>query len=150
MEHGVTEEITGIDLVAAQIRIAAGEPLANILPDRIEASGHAVEARVYAEDSRRMFPSTGRLAVFRPPALTGVRVDAAYAEGQWVTPYFDPLLAKVIGTGATREQAIGRTLVGVKAFDIRGVATNRELLMNTLASEPFIAGRLHTGMLSAS
>ena len=150
VEHGVTEEITGIDLVAAQMRIAAGEPLASILPERIKASGHAVEARVYAEDSRRMFPSTGRLAVFRPPALTGVRVDAAYAEGQWVTPYFDPLLAKVIGTGATREQAIGRTLVGVKAFDIRGVATNRELLMNTLASEPFIAGRLHTGMLSAS
>ena len=149
VEHGVTEEVTGIDLVAAQIRLAAGERLADILPERIAASGHAVQARVYAEDSQRMLPSTGRLAVYRPPTLTGVRVEAAYAEGQWVTPYFDPLLAKVIGTGATREQAIGRTLVGVKAFEIRGVATNRDLLMNVLGSEPFIAGRLHTGMLES-
>ena len=150
VEHGVTEEVTGIDLVAAQIRIAAGEPLADILPSRIAATGHAVQARVYAEDSQRMLPSTGRLAVYRPPTLTGVRVEAAYAEGQWITPYFDPLLAKVIGTGATREQAIGRALVGVKAFEIRGVETNRELLMNVLGSEPFIAGRLHTGMLAAA
>ena len=150
VEHGVTEEVTGIDLVAAQIRIAAGERLADILPSRIAATGHAVQVRVYAEDSQRMLPSTGRLAVYRPPTLTGVRVEAAYAEGQWVTPYFDPLLAKVIGTGATREQAIGRALVGVKAFEIRGVETNRELLMNVLGSEPFIAGRLHTGMLAAA
>ena len=149
VEHGVTEEVTGIDLVAAQIRLAAGERLADILPERIAASGHAVQARVYAEDSQRMLPSTGRLAVYRPPTLTGVRVEAAYAEGQWITPYFDPLLAKVIGTGATREQAIGRALVGVKAFEIRGVETNRELLMNVLGSEPFIAGRLHTGMLES-
>ena len=150
VEHGVTEEVTGIDLVAAQIRIAAGERLADILPSRIAATGHAVQARVYAEDSQRMLPSTGRLAVYRPPTLTGVRVEAAYAEGQWVTPYFDSLLAKVIGTGDTREQAIGRALVGVKAFEIRGVETNRELLMNVLGSEPFIAGRLHTGMLAAA
>ena len=149
VEHGVTEEVTGIDLVAAQIRLAAGERLADILPARIAASGHAVQARLYAEDSQRMLPSTGRLAVYRPPTLTGVRVEAAYAEGQWITPYFDPLLAKVIGTGATREQAIGRTLVGVKAFEIRGVETNRDLLMNVLGSEPFIAGRLHTDMLES-
>ena len=169
VEHGVTEEITGIDLVAAQIRIAAGSRLADILPEpsageregpaprkngqreglkRIESQGHAVEARIYAEDSERMLPSTGRLAVFRPPTLTGVRVETGYAEGQWVTPYFDPLLGKVIGTGTTREQAIGRTLVGVKAFEIRGVATNRALLEATLGSEAFVAGRLHTGMLA--
>ncbi len=94
-----------------------------------------------------MLPSTGRLAVYRPPELTGVRVETGYAEGQWVTPYFDPLLAKVIGTGSTREQAIGRTLVGVKAFDIQGIETNRALLERTLGSEPFIAGRLHTRLL---
>ncbi len=147
VEHGVTEEITGIDLVTAQIEIAAGAGLKAVLPAHIVANGHAVEARIYAEDSERMLPSTGRLAVFRPPTLTGVRIEAGYAEGQWVTPYFDPLLAKVIGTGASREQAIGRTLIGVKAFDIRGVATNRALLMDVLGSAPFIAGRLHTGML---
>ena len=149
VEHGVTEEVLGVDLVAAQIRIAAGAALETTLPAQVEPAGHAVEARIYAEDSERMLPSTGRLAVFRPPTLAGVRVDAGYAEGQWVTPYFDPLLAKVIGTGSTREQAIGRTLVGVKAFAIDGVATNRQLLMDTLGSEPFIAGRLHTGMLQS-
>lgn len=148
VEHGVTEEIAGIDLVAAQIRIAAGERLADILPNGVKARGHAVEARIYAEDSVSMLPSTGRLAVCRPPTLAGVRVESGYAEGQWVTPYFDPLLAKVIGTGSTREQAIGRTLIGVKAFEIRGVATNRALLQDMLGSEAFVAGRLHTGMLS--
>ena len=146
VEHGVTEEITGIDLVATQIRIAAGERLAEVLPDPIVANGYAVEARIYAEDSTRMLPSTGRLTVYRPPRLTGVRVECGYAEGQWVTLYFDPLLAKVIGTGASREQAIGRTLIGVKAFDIHGVATNRDLLLDTLSSEPFVAARWHTGM----
>lgn len=149
VEHGVTEEVLGVDLVAAQIRIAAGAALETAVPAQVEPAGHAVEARIYAEDSERMLPSTGRLAVFRPPTLAGVRVDAGYAEGQWVTPYFDPLLAKVIGTGTTREQAIGRTLVGVKAFAIDGVATNRQLLVDTLGSEPFIAGRLHTGMLQS-
>ena len=147
VEHGVTEEITGIDLVEAQIRIAAGEKLCDMLPAAPQANGHAVEARIYAEDSRRMLPSTGRLAVYRPPEMTGVRIESGYAEGQWVTPYFDPLLAKVIGRGATREQAIGRTLVGVRAFHIAGVETNRALLETTLGSESFIAGRLHTGLL---
>ena len=147
VEHGVTEEILGVDLVVAQLRLAAGASLATTMPERVEATGHAVEARIYAEDSERLLPATGRLTVFRPPCLTGVRIDAGYTEGQWVTPYFDPLLAKVIGTGKTREQAIGRTLVGVKAFAIDGVATNRQLLMDTLGSEPFIAGRLHTGLL---
>lgn len=147
VEHGVTEEITGIDLVEAQIRIAAGAKLAATVPSVPQPKGHAVQARIYAEDSRRMLPSTGRLTVYRPPRMTGVRVESGYAEGQWVTPYFDPLLAKVIGTGATREQAIGRTLVGVKAFDIQGIDTNRALLERTLGSEAFIAGRLHTGLL---
>ena len=147
VEHAVTEETTGVDLVQAQIRIAAGAKLADVFPAGVETAGHAVEARIYAEDSRRMLPSTGRLAVYRPPGLTGVRVESGYAEGQWVTPYYDPLLAKVIGTGDTREQAIGRTLVGVKAFDIQGIDTNRALLERTLGSEPFIAGRLHTGLL---
>ena len=151
VEHGVTEEVTGLDLVQSQIRLAAGEPLDAVLPAERAATSqgrYAVQARIYAEDSRRMLPSTGTLSTYRPPRLTGVRVEAGYAEGQSVTPYFDPLLAKVIGTGTTREQAIGRTLIGVKAFDIRGIATNRDLLQATLGSEAFIAGRLHTGMLA--
>ena len=147
VEHGVTEEVTGIDLVAAQIRLAAGAPLADVLPAEVALSGFAVEARVYAEDPVRMLPSAGRLLTFRPPRMTGVRTEVAYREGQTVTPYYDPLLAKVIGTGATREQAIGRTLVALKAFEVRGVETNRDALRDVLASEPFIAGRLHTRFL---
>ena len=148
VEHGVTEEVTGVDLVAAQIRLAAGTAdLAGVLPADVALSGHAVEARVYAEDPVRMLPSPGRLLTFRPPAMTGVRTEVAYREGQTVTPYYDPLLAKVIGVGSTREQAIGRTLIALKAFEIRGVETNRAMLRDVLASEAFIAGRLHTRFL---
>ena len=152
VEHGVTEEVTGLDLVQAQIRLAAGEPLDEVLPPEpaAQAPGRfAVQARIYAEDSRRMLPSTGALSTYRPPRLTGVRVEAGYAEGQSVTPYYDPLLAKVIGTGPTRELAIGRTLVGVKAFEIRGVATNRDLLQAILRHPDFLAGKVHTGWLEA-
>lgn len=147
VEHGVTEEVTGVDLVAAQIRIAAGAALADVLPEEAALSGFAVEARVYAEDPVRMLPSAGRLLTFRPPRMMGVRTEVAYREGQTVTPYYDPLLAKVIGVGTTREQAIGRTLVALKAFEIRGVETNRETLREVMSSEPFIAGRLHTRFL---
>lgn len=140
VEHGVTEAATGFDLVAAQLRLAAGAPLAALGLADVTRRHCAVEARVYAEDSKRMLPSVGRLTAFRPPTLTGVRVDVAYQEGQFVTPYYDPLLAKVIGIGADREQAIGRVLVALKAFEIRGIQHNGELLRRALASEPFIKG----------
>ena len=140
VEHGVTEAATGFDLVAAQLRLAAGAPLATLDLAGVTRRHCAVEARVYAEDSEQMLPSVGRLAAFRPPALTDVRIDVAYQEGQFVTPYYDPLLAKVIGIGADREQAIGRVLVALKAFEIRGVQHNGELLRRALASEPFIKG----------
>ena len=152
VEHGVTEEVTGLDLVQLQIRLAAGERLDEVLPpERVpqESGRFAVQARIYAEDSRRMLPSTGTLSTYRPPRLTGVRVEAGYAEGQSITPYYDPLLAKVIGTGPTRELAIGRTLVGVKAFEIRGVETNRDLLQAILRHPDFLAGKVHTGWLEA-
>ena len=152
VEHGVTEEVTGLDLVQLQIRLAAGERLGEVLPpERAPRESHrfAVQARIYAEDSRRMLPSTGTLSTYRPPRLTGVRVEAGYAEGQAMTPYYDPLLAKVIGTGPTRELAIGRTLVGVKAFEIRGVDTNRDLLGAILRHPDFLAGKVHTGWLEA-
>ena len=143
VEHGVTEEVTGIDLVRAQIEIAAG----GALPDRPAMSGYAIEVRVYAEDPVSHFPSTGRLSVFRPPRMHGVRVETGYAEGQVVTPYYDPLLAKVIGSGRTREQAIGRALVGLKAFVVAGVRTNISVLMAVLTDEAFLAGRIDTGFM---
>ena len=109
VEHGVTEVVTGVDLVAQQIRLASGEHLAD-MPAR---QGFALEARIYAEHPFSQLPSTGRLSVYRPPRLHAVQVATGYQEGQWVSPYYDPLLAKVIGHGSKREQALGRVLVAL-------------------------------------
>ncbi len=147
VEHAVTEEMTGLDLVGLQIQVAAGEKLQQLVTTAPSIKQHAVEARLYSEDSKRMFPSTGCLSVYRPPVMTGVRIDTGYAEGCFVTPYYDPLLAKIVGTGSTREQAIGRTLIAIQAFEVQGVETNKELLQAVLGSEAFILGRLHTGLI---
>lgn len=141
VEHGVTEAVTGLDLVATQIRLAAGEGL----PERPPLDGFAVEARVYAEDPRTGHVATGVLEHLRTPQLFGVRYETGYAPGSNVTPFYDPLLVKVIGWGVTREQAIGRTLVGVRALEIRGLATNVALLEQALTRESFLAGEVHTG-----
>lgn len=145
VEHGVTEMVTGIDLIVAQIRLAAGERL----PESRPLDGHALEVRIYAEHPFTQLPSTGRLAVFDPPVrLYGVRVDTGYQVGQWVTPHYDPLLAKVIAHGRTREQAIGRVLVALKAFTIIGVDTNIPLLLAVLGDAEFLVGQVDTGYLA--
>ncbi|MCZ6855408.1 MAG: biotin carboxylase [Gammaproteobacteria bacterium] len=143
VEHGVTEAVTGLDLVAEQIRLASGTSL----PAIPELHGHALEARIYAEDPHTHMPSTGVLQLFRYPTLEGVRIETGYREGQAVTPYYDPLLAKVIGWGVTREQAIGRVLIGLRAFTVQGVKTNIPLLARVLAHEEFLRGRVHTGFI---
>jgi acetyl-CoA carboxylase biotin carboxylase subunit len=147
VEHGVTEEVTRVDLVQAQIRSAAGERLAAILPSSIEVHGHAIQARVYAEDPRNFFPSPGKLAVFRPPHATGVRVETGYAEGRDVTPHYDPMLAKVIARGATREAAIETLIAGLEAFDIQGLKHNIPAVLTVLRSEPFRSGEVHTNLI---
>ena len=146
VEHGVTEAVTGLDLVEAQIRTAAGEPLSRVLPESVEMRGHALEARVYAEDPVRFLPSPGTLAVFRPPREAGLRVDTGYAEGCEVTPHYDPLLAKVIAHGVDREEAIARLVAGLQAFEISGVKTNIPALCSILQSEPFRGSAIHTGL----
>lgn len=148
VEHGVTEEVTGVDLVAAQIRAAAGERLETILPEKIEINGHAVQARVYAEDPKRFFPSPGRLTVFRPPRDVGIRIETGYGEGREVTPHYDPLLAKVIVHERNREVAINRLCEALKSFEVAGVRTNIPALLAILRSEPFRAGRVHTGLVA--
>src|SRR5688572_17253170 len=110
VEHGVTEEITGIDLVAAQLRSSAGQRLAEILPVPPGVRGHAVQARVYAEDPRRFLPSPGTLREFAPPRADGIRVETGYAAGREVTPHYDPLLAKVIAHAPTRTEAIDKLI----------------------------------------
>jgi acetyl-CoA carboxylase biotin carboxylase subunit len=147
VEHGVTEEVTGVDLVRAQIRSAAGERLAAILPARIEVKGHAIEARVYAEDPKSFFPSPGKLKVFRPPQDATVRVETGYAEGRDVTPHYDPMIAKVIVHAATRERAIDRLIEALAAFEIQGIKHNIPAVLAVLRSAPFRAGRVHTGLI---
>lgn len=147
VEHGVTEEVTGIDLVNAQIRSSAGERLDQIIPRRPSISGHAIQARVYAEDPKRFFPSPGRLAVFRPPQGAGVRVETGYAEGGEVTPHYDPLLAKVILHRPTRDSARTALIEALDAFRIEGIKTNIPALRIALESEEFRAGQPHTELL---
>ncbi|MDH3248184.1 MAG: biotin carboxylase [Acidimicrobiia bacterium] len=144
VEHCVTEEVTGVDLVATQIRLAAGEPLSSILPQPPSLDGHAIEARVYAEDPVRFLPSPGRLDVFRPPQ--DVRVETGYREGQAVTPFYDPLLAKVVVHAPTRNEAIYRLAAALMEFEIAGVKHNIPALTALLESQEFREGRVHTGL----
>jgi len=147
VEHGVTEEVTGVDLVRAQIRSAAGEKLGDILPGKAEIKGHAIQARVYAEDPKNFFPSPGKLTVFRPPEGEGIRVDTGYAEGRDVTPHYDPMIAKVIARAATREAAIDKLVEALGGFDIQGLKHNIPAVINILRSEQFRSGRVHTGII---
>ncbi len=148
VEHGVTEEVTGVDLVQAQIRSAAGVKLDDILPGRIEVKGHAIQARVYAEDPKNFYPSPGKLKVFRPPLDPAVRVETGYAEGRDVTPHYDPMIAKVIVHAETRDQAIERLIGALEAFEIQGIKHNIPAVLAVLRSEPFRAGRVHTGLIA--
>ena len=143
VEHGVTEEVTGIDLVQQQILLAGGEAL----PKPVPMAGHAIEVRVYAEDAQTLMPSTGVLGVFQPPNLHGVRIETGYQQGQEVSPYYDALLAKVIAKGNTRAQAIGRVTVALQAFNIQGVQTNVALLLRVLQDPEFLAGNVDTGIV---
>ena len=147
VEHGVTEEVTGVDLVQAQIRSAAGDKLGDILPARIEIRGHAIQARVYAEDPKSFFPSPGRLTVFRPPQGEGVRVDTGFAEGREITPHYDPMIAKVIVHAATREAATDRLIEALEAFEIQGLKNNIPAVLAILRSDQFRAGEVHTGLI---
>ncbi len=147
VEHGVTEEVTGVDLVKAMIRSAAGEKLGAILPQKVSITGHAIEARVYAEDPQSFFPSPGKLTVFRPPEDTSVRIETGYAEGRDVTPHYDPLIAKVIVHAADRDAAIERLAQALAAFDIKGPKTNIPAVLAILRSEQFRSGDVHTGII---
>ncbi len=147
VEHGVTEVALGVDIVAAQLRLAAGARLDEAVGHVNGFRRYAIEARVYAEDPRRFLPSPGRLEVFRPPEMRHIRVDAGYVEGMQVTPYYDPLLAKVIAHGPTRPHAIGRLLVALKAFAIEGVKHNIPAICALLGTEAYLSGDVHTELL---
>ncbi len=147
VEHGVTEEVTGLDLVAAQIRLAAGYSLDEALPARPGAiSGHALEARIYAEDPVKFFPSPGPLKVFRPPQGAGVRVETGFVEGATITPFYDPMIALVIVKAATRLQAIDLMYEALGDFVVEGIKTNIPFVRGLMKYEPFRQGLVHTGL----
>ncbi len=148
VEHPVTEYVTGLDLVALQLRIAAGEPLP-FTQDQIALRGHAVECRLYAEDPAAGFlPSTGRLAAFDLPAGPGIRLDAGVEAGDEVTVHYDPMLAKLVAGGETRREALDRALWSLRRSSVLGVTTNLAFLERTLAHPAFAAGELSTAFVT--
>ncbi|MBX5483357.1 MAG: ATP-grasp domain-containing protein [Myxococcaceae bacterium] len=146
VEHPVTEETTGIPLIEWQLRIAAGEKLTLEQPD-IRRTGAALEFRIYAEDPVRFLPSPGTITRYRPPEGDGVRLDDGYAEGAKVTPYYDPMIAKLIVSGTDREQAIERSIAALERFEIEGIKHNIPLHLRILRDPAFREGRIDTKFL---
>jgi 3-methylcrotonyl-CoA carboxylase alpha subunit len=147
VEHPVTEMVTGLDLVEMQIELARGR-IAAIAQDSIRSRGHAIEARLYAENPAKKFmPSPGRLDRFRLPQSDGVRIDSGYREGDTVTPFYDPMVAKIIAHGASRDEARTKLKSALQALDIEGIRNNRDFLIACLADEVFISGDVSTSFV---
>jgi acetyl-CoA carboxylase biotin carboxylase subunit len=148
VEHPVTEMITGIDLVRAQIRIAGGEPLGLSQKD-VVFRGHAIECRVTAEDPVSFAPSPGRVTAYAAPGGLGVRVDSHCVAGYAVPPYYDSLVAKVITHGADRAEALARMRRAVAEFLVEGIKTTLPLHARLLADPRFVAGEYSTTFLES-
>jgi geranyl-CoA carboxylase alpha subunit len=147
VEHPVTEAITGLDLVEWQLRVVRGEKLP-LGQEQVRLAGHAVEVRLYAEDAYAGFlPQTGRVLAWRPAAGPGVRVDHGIKEGLAISPFYDPMIAKVIAHGATREEARTRLVQALKESIVLGPTTNRHFLIRVLDHPEFAAGRATTAFL---
>ena len=147
VEHPVTEQVTGVDLVRAQIAIAAGEPL-SWPQTAVSQRGHAIEVRVYAEDpARHDLPQAGPLLLYREPSMPGIRVDAGVTEGSEVSVHYDPLLAKLIAWGETRDAARRRALAALRSYPVLGIRTNIALLVELLEHPRFVSGSIDTGFL---
>jgi acetyl/propionyl-CoA carboxylase alpha subunit len=148
VEHPVTEEVTGLDLVELQLRVAEGERL----PPEVRQpaiTGHAIEARLYAEDVPAGFlPVTGTLHRFAIPSGPGLRIDTGYRDGSIISPYYDAMLAKVIAHGRTRAEAARRLARALQTAEIHGLTTNRDLLVAILREPEFLAGATDTGYLT--
>ena len=146
VEHPVTEMTTGIDIVQAGIRSAAGEPLAWKQRD-ITARGHAIECRIVAEDPRSMLPSPGRIRGYAAPGGIGIRVESGVADNSLVPMHYDSLVAKLIATGASREEAIRRMRTALAEYQVDGIKTNIPFHQRILQDPDFLAGNIHTKYL---
>ena len=149
VEHPVTEEVTGYDLVKEQLSVAAGEPLA--IPDNVELRGHAIECRINAEDPYNNFrPTPGEITTFHPPGGLGIRVDTHVYGGYTVPPYYDSLIAKLIVRARTRDEAIERARLGLEMFVIEGIQTTIPFLQEVLDHPDFRSGDFDTHFLERS
>ncbi len=147
VEHPVTEAVTGFDLVEWQLEVAKGEPLPVVKQESIQTSGHAVEFRVYAEDPKTFFPSPGNIKTLQWGSSSDIRIDAGYEEGNAVTPYYDPMIAKVIVHSESREEAIAKAQKFFSAVIIEGVKTNVPLFQEFLGARAFLEGTYTTAVL---
>jgi acetyl-CoA carboxylase biotin carboxylase subunit len=148
VEHPITEMVTGIDLVQAQIRIAGGEPI-GFSQDDIRQTGHAIECRIYAEDPKNNWaPSPGTIVGYREPGGPWVRVDAGVYQGAEVSLFYDPMVAKLVVWGTNRDEAIRRTQRALLEYRIRGIATNAAFFRQLLDDPDFLAGSYDTGFLT--
>ena len=147
VEHPVTEEITGLDLVEWQIRVARGEKLPK-LQDELSINGHAIEVRVYAEDTLNGFtPDIGTLKRYRIPTGKGIRVDDAFVEGMTIPIYYDPMIAKLVVWGKTREEAIEKTIKAIDNYQISGLKTTLDFGKYVLKHEAFRSGKFDTNFV---
>ncbi|MEU4788121.1 biotin carboxylase N-terminal domain-containing protein [Micromonospora tulbaghiae] len=147
VEHPVTEYVYGVDLVEEQLRVAAG--LAPTFdPDALTPRGHAIELRINAEDPKRFLPGPGAISTWNEPSGAGVRVDSGYVAGNTVTPFYDSLMAKLILTGDTREEAVQRARAAVAQFEIVGPKCNLPFFAELLENEEFLSGDYDTGIVS--
>ena len=149
VEHPVTEMNTGLDLVGLQIRFERGDDLSALTQKLIKTNGHTIECRIYAENPDKNFlPSPGPLTVFEPPAEgDGIRLDTGFRQGDKVTFYYDPMIAKLIAHGADRRDAIEKMLGALGRFRIEGIATNIPFLRRVIDHPAFRAGQTHTGFV---
>lgn len=139
VEHPVTEEITNLDLVEEQLKIAAKQPLA-FTRDSIERKGHAIEVRIYAENPSTFFPSPGTITAFELPTGEGIRHECGVEAGTSVTPFYDPMISKLVVWGETRAIACKRLIEALKAYKIEGIQTNIPMLLKTVTHEQFLKG----------
>lgn len=139
VEHPVTEEITGLDLVEEQLKVATGQ-LLSFTREEVIRKGHAIEVRIYAEDPNTFFPSPGKITEFQLPHGEGIRNECAIEAGSQVTPFYDPMIAKLIAWGETRDEAAARMKTALENYKIVGIKTNIPMLLKTVTHEQFLSG----------
>ncbi|GAB4127827.1 MAG: acetyl-CoA carboxylase biotin carboxylase subunit [Raineya sp.] len=147
VEHPVTEQITGVDLVKEQIRIAQGEPI-SFRQEDLHILGHAIEVRVYAEDPKNNFlPDIGKLQTYKRPQGAGIRIDDGFEQGMEIPIYYDPMIAKLIATGKNREEAISRMIRAIEEYQITGIETTLNFCKYVLEHPVFVSGKFDTNFV---